>query len=89
MLLEAGTAFMILWRRPEGVAAFQAWLGLVLLAVIWLSTALFQVPQHNGLSRGFDMVAYRTLVASNWVRTSAWSGRSLLVLWMLANAVSR
>jgi hypothetical protein len=59
------------------------------LVVIWLSTLLLQVPQHNTLGAGFDDAAHRTLVLTNWLRTAAWTLRSLLVLWMVAAMVER
>ena len=83
MLVEAATALLLFWFRPAGVATWQMWAGVVLLAIIWLSTALLQVPCHDTLSKGFDAEVHRRLVATNWVRTIAWSVRGLLVLWMM------
>jgi len=57
-------------------------LGLVLL--IWGSTALVQAPIHARLTQGFDAGLHDRLVATNWVRTAAWTLRAGLVLWMLA-----
>lgn len=64
------------------------WLGLALVAVIWISTFALQVPQHNLLSSGFDAVAHQRLVASNWIRTVAWTLRGGLVLWMADRWIS-
>ncbi len=61
--------------------------GFVLLAVVWLSTALLQVPRHTTLGSGFDAAAHRFLVASNWLRTVCWSAHGLLVLWMVARSM--
>jgi hypothetical protein len=79
---EAITGTWLLWRRPAAIPIALIWIGLALLAIIWVSTAFLQVPQHEILSGGFDVSAHRTLVASNWIRTLAWSARSLLVLRM-------
>ena len=87
ILVEGGTALVFVWLRPEGVLLFQALVGMGLLGVIWLSTAFLQVPMHNILTRGYDAPAHRTLVRSNWIRTVAWSGRGLLVLWMVGRVV--
>jgi uncharacterized membrane protein len=89
MLVEAATAGLLVWLRPEGVSSFQVWLGLGLVLLIWLSTAFLQIPQHGILSRGFDPGAYRSLVKSNWLRTLAWSGRGVLVLWMMAGVAGK
>jgi hypothetical protein len=87
MLIEALTALLLLWKQPAGVGLASVWLGAVLLAGIWWSTAFLQVPQHNLLAVGFNRVAYETLVTSNWLRTTAWSARGVLVLWMLTKVM--
>jgi hypothetical protein len=60
-----------------------AWVGLALLAVVWLSTGLLQVPAHRRLQRGFDAVTHRWLVATSWVRTVAWSTRAVSTVLLL------
>jgi hypothetical protein len=86
MLIEAATALALVALPLPNVPHFLPWLGVGLLVVIWLSTFLLQVPRHRELSAGFDPSAHRRLVATNWLRTSAWSLRGLLVLWMLSRA---
>jgi hypothetical protein len=81
MLLEAGLAAVLAWS-PGG---WQAWCGLALLALIWLSTFLGQVPNHDLLERGFDQAAHRRLVLGNWVRTVGWTARGVLAIVMLAS----
>ena len=83
MVIEAGAAMIIAVRRPDRIESWIPWAGLVLLAVIWLSTFLSQVPQHEKLARGYDPTAHALLVSSNWVRTIAWSGRSFLAALLL------
>ena len=87
MLVEAATALLLVFRRPEGVPLAAALSGLALVAVIWLSTALLQVPRHDILGSGFDRRAWSGLVLSNWARTIAWSIRGALVLWMAARVI--
>ena len=84
MLLEAGTALLLAFRRPEGVPLYLVLAGLALVAAIWLSTALLQVPRHTTLGSGFDGSAWNGLVRTNWLRTLAWSARGIVVLWMAA-----
>lgn len=83
MLLEGASALALVASPPLHVPAAAAWLGLGLLAVVWLSTLLLQVPRHRELERGFRPTAHRRLVATNWIRTAAWSARGLLLLWMV------
>lgn len=86
MLMEVVTALVLAIHWPGRVSAAACWAGLGLLVVIWSSTVLLQVPRHNALILGFDARAHRLLVQSNWVRTVAWTARSLLMLWVLWQA---
>jgi hypothetical protein len=87
MFVEALTALLLVFQRPEGVPLAAALIGLALVVAVWLSTALLQVPRHTTLGSGFDRRAWSGLVLSNWVRTVAWSARGGLVLWMAARAI--
>ena len=87
MALELATAVALLVARP---AAFPLWAvvaGALLVGVIWASTAFVQVPLHNALSGAFDADAHARLVATNWVRTLAWTARAGLVLWLASRAM--
>ena len=88
MLVEAATALLLVLHRPEGVPLATALIGLALVVIMWLSTALLQVPRYTILASGFDRRAWSSLVLSNWIRTLAWSARGGLVLWMAARAMS-
>ena len=88
MLIELVTAFMLLWYPVEGVSKSLVYCGIGLVVLIWLSTALIQVPCHEKLVKGFDPAAYRWLVDSNWIRTIAWTARGGLVTWMLVRVLS-
>jgi hypothetical protein len=59
---------------------------MILLVAIWLSTMLLQVPEHGRLSAGYVADAHRRLVATNWIRTVAWTLRSAILLRILARA---
>ncbi len=84
MLLELLTAVAAIGWRPAGVPALWAWAGVTLLGVIWASTAFVQVPLHESLEKAHDAGRLRSLVASNWIRTIAWTARALLVAWGVA-----
>ena len=87
MLVELVSAGALLVFRPAAVSPVAVWAGGVLLGVIWFSTAFLQIPAHAILSAAYDAEAHRQLVSTNWIRTAAWTLRSLLVLWMLARAM--
>lgn len=81
MLVEAGTAILLILRFPESAIV---WVGAALLAAIWILTATVQGPLHGRLARdGFDATRIRFLVRSNWVRTLAWTARGVLALLIL------
>ena len=87
MLLEAATAVALVVWTPPGISVPLVWVGLILVAGIWLSTAFLQSPRHTTLGRGFDPSAHRFLVTSNWLRTVLWSLRGLVVLCILSEAM--
>ena len=82
MLVELATAGLLLLPglRPPGISAWQALAGAGLVGIIWLSTAFLQVPLHNRLQLGYSADVIGKLVATNWIRTVAWSLRAVLVL---------
>lgn len=77
MLVEAGTAVALLFMTTLAPWPLKA-LSLTLLAVVWASTALIQVPAHNALVAAFELSTHRRLVNTNWLRTVCWSLRLLL-----------
>ncbi len=82
MMVELVTS--VVWVRTATERdAIWAWCGLGLVAVIWLSTFLVQVPLHEQLSQAFDAAAHRRLVGTNWVRTVAWTARGVMMAYML------
>jgi len=49
-----------------------------MVVIVWLSTLVLQVPIHNHLKSGKDPAAIRQLVATNWIRTIAWSIKAIV-----------
>ncbi len=88
MLTEMATAVLLLWWRPLGLGAPAVWLGLGLLALIWLMTYAVQVPQHASLALAYDPAMQQRLVSGNWYRTAAWTARGLLTLWMVGRVMT-
>jgi hypothetical protein len=86
MLVELATAVALVVAPPDGVLRAWSWGGLALLGVVWLSTAVLQVPAHQRLDAGRDPAVERRLVAGNWIRTVAWSARAVAALAMVARA---
>lgn len=86
MLVEAACAALLVAFRPAAIPVWMVVVGLALVVVVWLSTALLQGPAHRELERGFDPAAHRRLLRTNWIRVVAWTVRAVLVLWMFALA---
>lgn len=83
MFVELGCAIYLVFATPQHVAPWLAWLGLLLVVLLWLSTAFLQVPSHKKLGQGFDAIAHGRLVNTNWLRTALWSARGVIVLAMI------
>lgn len=84
MVLELVTAVWLVIDRPAALPAWSVLLGAALVGVLWASTAFVQVPLHAALEQSFDTETHARLVATNWLRTTAWTARGGLVLWMTA-----
>ena len=83
MAVEAATSVLLLWIRPAAISIEIAAAGFLLTGLIWGSTFAMQVPLHARLSIGFEPALHKSLVATNWVRTLAWTGRAWLALVMV------
>jgi len=84
MLVEGLTAALLAAAPPAAIGRPATVAGVALIALIWLSTACVQMPQHARLGRqGHDPAAVATLVRRNWPRTLLWTGRAVLAAWML------
>lgn len=83
MLIEIGTAAIFILNRPGNVTTAEAWVGFGLVLLAWATTFFLSVPAHSQLAFGFNEQAHRMLVQTNWVRTFAWSVRSVLVAWQV------
>lgn len=86
MLAELVTAALILLWPAPAIAPGLCWSGAVLVVVVWVSTAVLQIPCHRRLEEGADEPTIHRLVFTNWIRTIAWTLRAGLALWMLAIA---
>jgi hypothetical protein len=85
MLCEAA---LTVWLVTQADSDWTVWGAAALLAVVWLATFGLSVPRHNWLAvHGADAEVIRTLVATNWIRTLAWTGRAVLAAWKLRGLV--
>jgi len=80
MLIEVATAIG-LWASDNG-APRAAFIGILLLGIIWASTTSLQAPLHTYLQDGFSAELHTKLIVSNWIRTIAWSARCGLAIFL-------
>jgi hypothetical protein len=89
MLLELGLAGWMLFQEvPEGLQWLN-YLAFGCVVVIWGTTFGISVPLHNRFeASGHDLPAINRLVATNWVRTLAWTARTGLLTYLTVRTVS-
>ena len=89
MLVEFATALVGLnpSLRPKFLSSADAIASAVLVLLLWLTTALLQLPLHERLGQAHDPVQIGRLVRSNWIRTALWSSRAVLLLVCLRRAL--
>jgi len=86
MLLELGTAMVLLVHRPNPLPGWWATIAFTLVLTNWLCTIVVQVPLHATLAKGYDRPAIEALIRTNWIRTFVWSvgaGWVVGALWLL------
>lgn len=87
MIAEALLAALLVITPLAPQARPLAWLAIIPLAVIWGSTAAIQAPMHARLVNRADPRLQEALVATNWVRTAAWTARGVLAALILVAAI--
>jgi hypothetical protein len=75
MILEGAIAAGLLFLAPNSITLGLSVVGSVLAAINWWSTFFIQVPLHNHLQHGKNPDTIDRLIATNWIRTIAWSAR--------------
>ena len=77
MIAEVGLGIYLVKQHPS------TYIGpLILVALIWLSTFLIQVPIHNALGEGKDSFLIQKLVNTNWIRTIMWTIKAIWVSYL-------
>lgn len=80
MLIEVITAIFLIGASTEGTLTKLAGANLILLILIWLSTFLFQLNQHQKLSVRFSLKIVQRLIRCNWIRTLLWTLKGLVMV---------
>lgn len=85
MLAELTSGIGLIIINTQFQAQFIA--GFILILLIWISTAVIQVPSHSKLASGYDQTEVQKLVRLNWIRTILWSLRLTLLLFVLTRII--
>lgn len=83
--VQGVTTAWLLVAPPAELAPGLVWAAAVLAAVPVVVTVALSIPAHQHLGAGFDPAQHRRLVATNWLRTAAWTAHSAVAVAMLAS----
>ena len=83
-----GSIGLLLWRPPV-LPLTLVLLAVVLAGLTVVATVLLAIPEHERLGAAFDVDGHARLVATNWVRTIAWTLGTIVALVMVVDVTSR
>ncbi len=76
MLGELGISFYLSYQSGwQMIHLFP----FILVILLWLCTFLIQIPIHDSLSNGKDLVQIKKLIDTNWLRTFLWTVKAIVV----------
>jgi hypothetical protein len=79
------TAWLLI-APPSGVPTALILAAATAAIVPVIITVLASVPAHTRLADGFDADVHARLVATNWIRTLAWTAHAVLAIAVLVTA---
>ena len=83
MAVEGLCVLAFLFAPPAGLPGWLPWAGAGVEAVAIGTTVFVSAPLHGRLNAHFDQETLDRLVATNWIRTIAWTCRAGLAIAML------
>ena len=83
MLIEGVCVLAFLFAPPAGLAWWLPWVGAGVEAVAIGTTAFVSAPVHERLNANFDQATLDRLIATNWIRTIAWTARAAVAIAIL------
>ncbi|MEI7916116.1 MAG: hypothetical protein WCH82_15345 [Mycobacteriaceae bacterium] len=85
MAVEGICVIAFLVSPPPGLICWLPWAGAAAEAVAIGTTVLVSAPLHERLNACYDQVNLDRLIATNWIRTFAWTCRAGLAIVMLVD----
>ena len=83
MLIEGVCVLAFLFAPPAGLPWWLPWVGAGVETVAIGTTAFISAPLHERLNANFDQATLNRLIATNWIRTIAWTCRAAVAIAML------
>ena len=83
MLIEGVCVLAFLFAPPAGLAWWLPWVGAAVEAIAIGTTAFVSAPLHEQLNAQFTQATLDRLIATNWIRTIAWTARAVVAIAML------
>ena len=83
MAVEGVCVLAFLFAPPAGLPWWLPWAGAGAEAIAIGTTVFVSAPLHEKLNAHFDPATLNRLVATNWIRTIAWTCRAGLAIAML------
>ncbi len=83
MLIEGVCVLAFLFAPPAGLPWWLPWVGAGVEAVAIGTTAFVSAPLHERLNANFDQATLDRLIATNWIRTIAWTCRAAVAIAIL------
>jgi len=83
MAVEGVCVLAFLFAPPAGLPWWLPWAGAGAEAVAIGTTVFVSAPLHERLNAQFSPATLTRLIATNWIRTVAWTGRAALAIAML------
>ena len=83
MAVEGVSVLAFLFAPPAGLPWWLPWAGAGAEAIAIGTTVFVSAPLHEKLNAQFDPATLNRLVATNWIRTIAWTCRAGLAIAML------
>ena len=83
-LAASGLLLLMIGQIPSKALYIAAF---ILLVAIWMHTAFVAVPLHGKLSESFSLEIAQSLVDTNWWRTIFWTLRSMILGYLLYQAI--
>jgi hypothetical protein len=86
MLAATVLTILLLWFRPAPIPRRAIWMSIILQLIIWISTALIQLPIQLQLdSAGLSVPLIERLITTNlWFRKVPQVINIFLFLWMMS-----